>query len=110
VCGGGNTVFVLTPARSPCAFVLSFSCSLRIRDAETAGVPAAPGEEEAAGREVGLDLVWWLLLSAYIVYIGAMDLHLHVRITYPYLYLHTYNLTHHFYIYSFRDVYTTLST
>jgi len=73
-------------------------------------VPAAAGEEEAAGREVGLDLVWWLLLSAYIVYIGAMDLRLHIRITYLYFYLHTYNLTHHFYTYTFRDVYTTVST
>jgi len=65
VCVGVNTFFVSTPARSPCAFELSFSCSLRIRDAETAGVPAAPGEEEAAERELGLDLVWWLLISTY---------------------------------------------
>jgi len=46
--------------------MLAFSCSLRIRDVfETAaGVPAAAKEEEAAGTEVALDLIWWLLLSA----------------------------------------------
>jgi len=49
--------------------VRSFSCSLRIRDAESAaGVLAAAGKEKAAGTEVGLDLVWWLLLSV-IVYL-----------------------------------------